>query len=464
MESIPQEILDRITSNLNIGDTVKACAAKSSVAVEDRVDPRRYLREAFTHPDYLMACMTDVGCVISGSRALEYFEPGSTAETSDWDFLIHSDLLSLLYMLSALEYSGVTWDIDTEKFTRLMDGKQGHTETLFTYELQRAYMYCDGRNEMPAMENVARVPVRDKDEENLIRCIYAKYRDLITAEPHSGVRRPRDTITVTRTAVSYGHNAVDAAFHVELGDVTKNSVFDGYRWDEDFGSILRGRTSDSTGNQTVQLIVCSPKRGFRSSTCETPMERITSFYASHVQCFISGWCAVQLFPKESSERTAFLWTDPIADPTVGPAIEKYESRGFTFMDWQTPYKFPVDRITVGNGKALFVSFEDMYAETLGDRFDTRGLFEELTAGIEMLSWYVNAGEKFTMITDGELKQMRGIMRAHDELPKVTYISDFFTAKHLGSPHIEGNVARVRRMLRSGNVVIPVLRRYYSYLL
>lgn len=44
IESIPQEILDRIISNLNVSDAIKICAAGPSVSLEGRIDPTMYLR------------------------------------------------------------------------------------------------------------------------------------------------------------------------------------------------------------------------------------------------------------------------------------------------------------------------------------------------------------------------------------------------------------------------------------
>ncbi|OAP53871.1 hypothetical protein AYL99_11893 [Fonsecaea erecta] len=49
-------------------------------------DVRLYLRRPTTDPDLLLYQMRKYGAILSGSRAADYFAPGASSESSDWDF------------------------------------------------------------------------------------------------------------------------------------------------------------------------------------------------------------------------------------------------------------------------------------------------------------------------------------------------------------------------------------------
>ncbi|KAF4957165.1 hypothetical protein FSARC_11374 [Fusarium sarcochroum] len=109
--------LQHIVDQLHIGDalqlknsfpqdpTLEKCYAT-------RISTARYLSRAFKYPITLLAAMFDTGCVISGSRALDYFIPGSTTVESDWDFYVPGYKESVADMIRALSASGVAWDLE----------------------------------------------------------------------------------------------------------------------------------------------------------------------------------------------------------------------------------------------------------------------------------------------------------------------------------------------------------------
>ena len=61
-------------------------ASQSSGLKYDRFDPRQLFRQLVDDPDELMKVMRKYNVVLSGSRAVSYFVPGSHDENSDWDF------------------------------------------------------------------------------------------------------------------------------------------------------------------------------------------------------------------------------------------------------------------------------------------------------------------------------------------------------------------------------------------
>lgn len=87
-----------------------ACMAMSEEILRHRLNPLRYLSPVFEDPVFLLKAMTSTGSIISGSRALEYFVPGSVDEDSDWDFYTAACLDSIGPMASCLETLGVKWD------------------------------------------------------------------------------------------------------------------------------------------------------------------------------------------------------------------------------------------------------------------------------------------------------------------------------------------------------------------
>lgn len=81
-----------------------------------RKDPVRYLSNTFRYPLTLLSAMFDSGCILSGSRALEYFIPGSCRPESDWDFYVPGYKESVTDMVKALGICGVSWNLKGDDF------------------------------------------------------------------------------------------------------------------------------------------------------------------------------------------------------------------------------------------------------------------------------------------------------------------------------------------------------------
>ncbi|KAL7940153.1 hypothetical protein V8C42DRAFT_338406 [Trichoderma barbatum] len=86
-------------------------------------DPIAYLEPTFKEPAALLSVMFDTGSIISGSRALEFFVPGSTDETSDWDFYIPAfrdaivDMINILNKCCNIEWKSAADVIGKNKKT-----------------------------------------------------------------------------------------------------------------------------------------------------------------------------------------------------------------------------------------------------------------------------------------------------------------------------------------------------------
>ncbi|KAG5820489.1 hypothetical protein H9Q74_000503 [Fusarium xylarioides] len=114
--------LQQIVDQLHVGDALNL---KNSFPKDPmlercyaiRVSPTKYLSKAFKYPVTLLAAMFDTGCVISGSRALDYFIPGSATVESDWDFYVPGYKESVADMIQALSKCGVVWNLEGDAIT-----------------------------------------------------------------------------------------------------------------------------------------------------------------------------------------------------------------------------------------------------------------------------------------------------------------------------------------------------------
>jgi hypothetical protein len=83
MDRQPIEIIENVLSFMSIDDAAALCAASNiDSKLTKRTDPVIYLSTTFKSPRSLLAAMADEGCLISGSRALEFLIPGSIGDDS----------------------------------------------------------------------------------------------------------------------------------------------------------------------------------------------------------------------------------------------------------------------------------------------------------------------------------------------------------------------------------------------
>lgn len=387
LDTLPAEILDRVVANLNPSDAASVHQTYNRASFKRRVDPVMYLRSTFSNPTNLLAIMAVAGCVISGSRALEYFEPHSIAADSDWDFFVGNERHGVYLMMKALENSGVAWDLDCGKFTRLVEGPIGHSEEMTISQLARAY------DNMPEPGDPWVTGIYEATDEALMSGYRRSMCDLsLSGRAHVRVTKRSSVLTGTEPWVT-----VDVWLEDELREKingltdSTDRLFNPY--DNRIRMVIPGRVKGSRGEHKVQLVLCNHR----------VLDMITSFYASHVQCFISGWCAAQLFPKETSNRQSILWNER-GPPSVKRAIAKYKARGFTFVEPPRKYTFPSRRMSLYRGGLSFVSFQSFYKQQMACRdYAERNLeqaFYLLTEAFRLNSWWVRADE-LVLTTDPE---------------------------------------------------------------
>lgn len=387
LDKLPTEILDRVVANLNPVDAASVHREYGRASFKRRVDPAMYLRSTFSNPMNLLAVMASTGCVISGSRALEYFEPHSVAADSDWDFFAYNEQDSIYLMMKALENSGVVWDVDSGKFTRLVKGPNGHSEEMTVSQLARAY----GNMTKPRDPWITGIYRATND------ALSAKHQVNMWDLSHSGRAHLKITKVSSEPTGTEPWVTVDVRLEDELeekitrraesGDAFSNPYDNGIR------TVIAGHVKGNRGEQKVQLVLCDV----------LILDKITSFYASHVQCFISGWCAVQLFPRETSNRQSILWNKE-GTLNVKRAITKYEARGFTFVERPRKHVFPARRMSLDRGGLSFVSFQSFYKQQMACRGDAERRLDRafflLTEAFRLNSWWIKINE-LVLTTDPE---------------------------------------------------------------
>ncbi|KAM0554137.1 hypothetical protein ACHAPJ_006936 [Fusarium lateritium] len=329
--------LQHIVDQLHIGDalqlkksfpqdpTLEKCYAT-------RISTARYLSRAFKYPITLLAAMFDTGCVISGSRALDYFIPGSTTVESDWDFYVPGYKESVADMIRALSASGVAWDLE-------------------------------GNGIASALSRDGSVTIRRAVLESLCSWILgleqAEASDLM-GETLYGVLSAFQKIQGHEWAATYVANQhTDGRISLEPGEADEPRTSEhAVSYPDSAGhpfSMIRGAVQTKEGLQSVQLIIGCHYSGIRSC-----LSFIKDFYASHVQCFISGWCATHMYYHHASSKNPIRWESSFSSGSRVPverAIQKYRERGYEFhrADAMEPTIRRLD-----DSEAFFVDFGDIY--------------------------------------------------------------------------------------------------------
>jgi hypothetical protein len=90
---------------------LEAATYNSIPVIRTRTDPCEYLEQKgpFVNASDLLRVMSLYGAVLSGSRALDWFVPGSATKTSDWDFYVPNVPSAISAVKGALEKSGVVF-------------------------------------------------------------------------------------------------------------------------------------------------------------------------------------------------------------------------------------------------------------------------------------------------------------------------------------------------------------------
>ena len=314
---LPHELLLQLTTLLPIADVLSLNLAtyNSMHILSKRIDPAEYLKSAgpFQNASDLLEVMAQHGAVLSGSRALDYFVPGSTTSTSDWDFYVPPVFTSVFAVKQALEQSGV-------KFQSCL------TQVVRKLSIQSSVILT--RNQIMSIAHEANHCQQEHSskERVVIEAIFAKYP--LLQETESFIREDGSALWIEDIGpimLDEGGRVSPIAPHEAFGSRYPTSVA---------AKVLYGTAQKQDTTVSVQLVVGSvdPRKLFMAEPLSrTVFKSIFSFYASHVQCILTKHVAFHMYYKLALQQSAYKWSVPEAiREKAEAAIQKYVSRGFTF--------------------------------------------------------------------------------------------------------------------------------------
>jgi hypothetical protein len=292
---LPQETLDNIFSYLNIRDRILATDQEDThsssynmlSAKDTTISVSLYLGQHFTDPYNLLSSMLLTDTLISGSRVLEYYVPGSIGDYSDWDFYISDDKKKIYNFMQGAEKSGIKWMTPEEAMEHKFSSDNPHISVTFRdipYLLMRFDTIVDGEQ-------------KDKLLDKLTYIV--------------------GNISIDTTGIMEGPAIKSFAQDVILEDGRKKTIVV-CRSDYDDFKIINGML-DAHGKKTpIQLII----------THISVFETILRFAHSAVQCVITGFCAAHLYAADTYNKQSYIWANGVYTDSTQRSIDKYTERGF----------------------------------------------------------------------------------------------------------------------------------------
>ncbi|KAH6889947.1 hypothetical protein B0T10DRAFT_513204 [Thelonectria olida] len=337
----------------------------------DRINPAKYLSRTFQHPVHLLATMFDTGCILSGSRALDFFVPGSATETSDWDFYVPGFKESVADMINILSFCGVQWELegDTIAGDLLENGKASTTGAV----LRRLWSWTQGLEEEERSKLMGGTL-------NAVLMAFIACPEKMAAGKFSIQKTPGGQIEIIPDeSIQSPEDVQDAlpSYEEQPGQPF---------------NIMRGAIQTREGRQSIQLII-----GCYYNSIKGSLSFLGDFYASHVQCFISGWCASHMYYSHTCSKKAFRWKKSYTRQTlaVEKAIAKYEERGFEFHPTSPDLAFR----TLKDSDAFFLDYGDMYCDLVESTESqvVKTWLEERRQHIDSIGWVELDGDICAMI-------------------------------------------------------------------
>jgi len=368
LKSLPVETLENITGRLTARDagSVAQTSSRFLAVAKDRLNPVVYLSSAFSNSISLIAAMADNGCVVSGSRALDFFVPGSAEEESDWDFYVNGYAMCVARMLKALEDSGVEWDLLGDRVRRFLRGDEGSMK-IKVGELQNVLSW-----------NLSGLFDDFEDEVRHFFFSLRKIRRSVRNLSRSG------EITVlkvpgTNKAFNYIFPSGDERTMGEEDPSTASA--------EGNFSVITGRISTKRGSSKVQLIVCH-SYGIPLSCLQV----ISRFHSTPAQCFLGGFGAGHMFYDITASKTGIIWNYKSSNQEPSSrgrrrieALGKYRRRGFELRD-QGDAEWPPERVRLGHRGTYFMEYTKLYKTFEGFSSNFPRQAHPVALFVEGLNW------------------------------------------------------------------------------
>lgn len=258
-----------------------------------------YLQHKFGKSDELLEAMSKATAYLSGSQAVDFFVPGSSKPTSDWDFYVPYHVGTITSFMCKLEDMGVSWKTEKDMFGIKLDSEPDGF-VISSYDILR--IEVDGI----------------KDEAT---------RRGLGFELHG-----------------FGPNRAEW-FHVAVADgvmVVKPHNEASIEYDEKmFSVVARGYLSRNNTETQVQIL-----GEHRNSDFYTPS--IFGHHSSCTQAVIGPYMAFHIYGDMACNHESYPWPAvltqqhihrshnmqvlPKPEDKCVPVWMKYEERGYTYID------------------------------------------------------------------------------------------------------------------------------------
>ncbi|TKA23930.1 hypothetical protein B0A50_06436 [Salinomyces thailandicus] len=324
-----------------------------------------FLGSSFHSPQRLLRGMARANCLLSGSRALDFFVPGSATPSSDWDFYTYGSPYCVGLAIEALSGAGVEW---CDAFQPIREIATAPMRSVFYMELEHAYAFVDRA-------------LTPRNVDPIVADILVQLRDVLWTKPYQRavLLNNGSTIHLVGRAgggAPYGTGAVN---------------------------LITGHTTHNGSSEKVQLI-------FRYNT--SPVQHILAFYASSVQCFISPFAAVHLYFSLAKQRTAIYWPhNSQHEPSAVASVKKYEARQWTFSTPANALSSAIEHHCLANSP--YSTYLPL-ALNSGLPADLHNLRVEATKNI---SWQVSEGE--TRLIRAEPRSQRATLARYSNNREAT---------------------------------------------
>lgn len=422
MQRTPQEIMEKIVSQLTITDAAAVENAASKPLLGRRSDPMLYLQNHFKMPVYLLATMADSGAIIGGARALEYFAPCHTNRQQVWDFYVPPNSESVADMMYALQDCGVQWHVKASCLSCVSDWEPGVVKSMSAesvYTLAQVVSFTQRGN--PTVEPPVSAVVA--------RSIYARLQALRADDEHMeqftcDITKGEDDCEFNESTICHGYNEMlhmkvshwDSKTGYTLSIYVLSSRNTGLPQTHDAGdcSIMGTLFTPRGTMEVVNMTICTTQDDLRFP--QGVLSSMSGYGMSHLRCFISGWSAVRLCPSHSESQTSEVSYIAPAEINV---VKAYKKDGYTFHWQDSNPTVPASRVSVHTGNVEVVRFDKYYSQRVYSHTGVRNLMsckvDMLTEMLKLVSWYcVYTGDPdyASVISFDASRELHGLYTGH----------------------------------------------------
>lgn len=291
MNTLPVDLLPEVLRHSTVLDTLRMKEAFSvpggqavSAECDRRLCIRRYLARFFKSPEKLLEAMSRSKVVLSGSRAADFYVPGSAGRWSDFDFYAPGEPDLVAAFVKMGEGAGIEWIKPIEKMREMLElGKGSIVIDEFLWD--------------------------DIKSEGFIEHAESK------------------GYTVLQAPLEFPENVT-----IEVKNKVLEICMSGESVYPDATNIIYGKLKHEGGTSEVQLIVAPYREGLALSFT-------LGFHLSCVQSYISAHTSGHLYGHVACDMKAYKWAK--IDTRRGnstsychraqESFEKYVSRGYTLV-------------------------------------------------------------------------------------------------------------------------------------